>query len=414
MAVPVDPQRVADIMTSWLGLEVVSCEEEQQLWAGYGYICSVVAKVSPTGAVAAEDLKADFVESSRGPQLHLILKLISPPPSSDGDEGHIRKLLSYEVEQKFYVDVAPRLKEDVAVATCIASTQDMEGKPNAEELRGLTATLMTDLRPKFPVAGEKRAELTQTQVQAALEWLAKFHADTSPLVSPSLNRFVLPPLEEMKRRQSQAEQAGDYLWLNGGYTYLATRRDQYASLSRRTTSEWCAAFCKPTEGLKAPAAEMAASFLMPQGRAWETLIHGDVKSENLFSNQSGNQVAFFDFQYVGIGLGVCDLAKLFTCSVPLALLTGGKPVRREQAMSEGEKSLLMQYRSILLERAPQLGFAYPWDTLVRHWETALVDWCRFQASWGFWGNTNWLQARVRSILKDPEWKAWVQAEVASS
>jgi hypothetical protein len=33
-----------------------------------------------------------------------------------------------------------------------------------------------------------------------------------------------------------------------------------------------------------------------------------------------------------------------------------------------------------------------------------VDWLRFQASWGFWGNTDWLEARVRSILKDQEWR----------
>ena len=50
---------------------------------------------------------------------------------------------------------------------------------------------------------------------------------------------------------------------------------------------------------------------------------------------------------------------------------------------------------------------------MRHWEAALVDWCRFQASWGFWGNTEWLQARVRSILADEGWREWLLREVSS-
>jgi hypothetical protein len=49
--------------------------------------------------------------------------------------------------------------------------------------------------------------------------------------------------------------------------------------------------------------------------------------------------------------------------------------------------------------------------LVRHWETALVDWCRFQASWGFWGNTEWLEARVRSILADQGWRNWLEDDI---
>ena len=49
------------------------------------------------------------------------------------------------------------------------------------------------------------------------------------------------------------------------------------------------------------------------------------------------------------------------------------------------------------------GKEYEWDLFIRHWEIALVDWLRFQASWGFWGNTEWLEARVRSILGDEQW-----------
>lgn len=55
-------------------------------------------------------------------------------------------------------------------------------------------------------------------------------------------------------------------------------------------------------------------------RPYQTLLHGDVKSENLFTTINGNSVAFYDFQYVGLGLGVSDLVKFFTCCAPLGLL----------------------------------------------------------------------------------------------
>jgi hypothetical protein len=46
------------------------------------------------------------------------------------------------------------------------------------------------------------------------------------------------------------------------------------------------------------------------------------------------------------------------------------------------------------------GKEYEWEIFVGHWEVALVDWLRFGASWGFWGNVSWLQARVRWILAE--------------
>lgn len=54
------------------------------------------------------------------------------------------------------------------------------------------------------------------------------------------------------------------------------------------------------------------------------------------------------------------------------------------------------------------GKIYNWIIFLRHWETALVDWLRFQASWGFWGYSEWLEARVRSIIADQAWKNWLE------
>ena len=106
-------------------------------------------------------------------------------------------------------------------------------------------------------------------------------------------------------------------------SYLATRQQEYSNLSRDTSSEWSSTL---THG-RPSVAESASHALSPENpdvQAYITIIHGDVKSENLFSTRDGRAVAFYDFQYVGLGLGVCDLAKLFTCSVPVGILPAAR------------------------------------------------------------------------------------------
>ncbi|KAI0009242.1 phosphotransferase enzyme family protein [Xylariaceae sp. FL0662B] len=417
MSPTIGPERVASIMLSWHSLELVSCEKMQTLWAGYGYIFEITARARNDDAAAEFRRRCRIGANDTGKTAEvfpLILKLISPPPTRPGseDEGHLRKMMSYEVEQYFYSSIAPHLDGDVAIANCVATTRDARGKPGAELLDGFIATIMTDLRPRFPVAGEQRSELSERQVYAALDWLSGFHRTSRKLIPAHPRDFLLPPLEEARRRRRlDADHAGTTLWLNGGYTYLATRRREYAALASDTDSEWSGTLCEPVAPGGSSVSELVAGVLAPRGREHETLIHGDVKSENLFATADGGAVAFFDFQYVGLGLGVCDLAKLFTCSVPLELLVADA-VPRELRMQRGERVLLQYYRSRFLDGYGHPdgtpATAYAWETFVRHWETALVDWLRFQASWGFWGNTEWLEARVRSILNDRGWIDWLK------
>lgn len=427
------PERVAQILLSRHSLDLVSCKTLQTLWAGYGQICAIKARATTDAAARhVSALCGAETTGSAGSTYPLILKLISPPPLRKGaggqedeeeDEGHLRKMLSYEVELHFYADVVPLLGDDIAVAKCLTSTRDGvrpgEGKEEEEELRGLMAIVMADLRPRFPVAGGKRSALDCVQVRGALEWLARFHARSWGLLrrgddGDERGAYLLPPLEESKRRRGKDAVGGSKLWLNGGYTYLATRRTEYASLAEDSYSEWSDAMCRVPEGSAMSIAEMAALVLTPCGRPVESYIHGDVKSENLFTTTKGDEVAFFDFQYVGLGLGVCDLAKLFTCSVPLHMLLDDdvdEPLPEELTIRDGERDLLERYRQSLL--CNEKSGHYEWEDFKRHWETALVDWCRFQASWGFWGNTEWLEARVRSILSDPTWRDWLDQSVGS-
>ncbi|KAI1864240.1 hypothetical protein JX265_008611 [Neoarthrinium moseri] len=400
---------IAASLISQRELDLVSCHVTQSLWAGYGHICQVTA---------ARRRGGDPSITNGASPVSLILKYISPPTTASAhDEGHIRKILSYQVEQYFYTRLAPQLPEDVAVAECIASIND--GKTTALVLKDLRSP-ESSLRPKdaFSVSLEKRGELNPTQVLAALNWLAGFHGHFWGRMDQfRRENMLLPPLAEASRQRQRrsvkpsAEPHDRFtvsgVWLNGGYTYLATRRKEYLSLLHDKQSEWSGPLCDPAQPDGISLAERVAELLSPASDSadpgpvsdYETLIHGDVKSENMFASPSGEEVAFVDFQYVGLGLGVCDLAKLFTCSVPATELMGGTAGGTNiqgLEMQPGEKALLLHYIDQLEKSS---GKVYPWDIFVRHWEAALVDWLRFQASWGFWGNTDWLEARVRHIIK---------------
>lgn len=85
-------------------------------------------------------------------------------------------------------------------------------------------------------------------------------------------------------------------------------------------------------------------------------------------------MAFFDFQYVGFGCGLSDVAKLFTCSVERDLLLFDEEDEEEEGedeeermamgMGKGEERLLKHYQHILENVS---GKKYSWEVLVMHW-----------------------------------------------
>ncbi|KAI0124625.1 hypothetical protein BJ170DRAFT_465980 [Xylariales sp. AK1849] len=411
-------EQIATSLLAQRDLELISCDSIQSLWAGYGHICQIEA--TPRRGISA-------TQSAPRKPVSLILKSISPPSTAAlHDEGHVRKILSYQVEQHFYAHLADQLPESVAVAECIGSMNN--GRVTAIMLKDLRASSQGNLKPKmaFPVSLERRGHLDADQVYAALDWLASFHGHfwnkTGKLIRGKLLR---PPLVEAERQRQSGGAHGtsssghfnvESVWLNGGYTYLATRQREFAKLAGDCRSTWSESLCTRSASDGRSLAEQVADILQPLPESglrgpiseYETLIHGDVKSENMFASTSGREVAFVDFQYVGLGLGVSDVAKLFTCSVPGSMLVvddDGGMVQAGLPMQKGEMQLLLHYIRKLEATSNR---QYPWEELVRHWEIALVDWLRFQASWGFWGNTKWLEARVKHILQDDRFKEWLK------
>jgi Ser/Thr protein kinase RdoA (MazF antagonist) len=120
----------------------------------------------------------------------------------------------------------------------------------------------------------RRHQLDAIDVQQCLTWLARFHATflgTAP----------------------------ERLWKTGTYWHLSTRPDELARMTNRR--------------LKTAA---AAIDLRLNRAGFQSLVHGDAKLENFCFPMRGASselgVAAVDFQYVGGGAGIKDVAYFFS------------------------------------------------------------------------------------------------------
>ena len=100
------------------------------------------------------------------------------------------------------------------------------------------------------------------------------------------------------------------------------------------------------------------------------------------------QCALYDLQYVGLGLPTLDLVYFLGTSVESKLL---------KSLAD-ERELLQDYFQELQRAAEADASEYTFDKFWMHWELAIVDWCRFMAGWGFWGNDRWVERRAKEIV----------------
>jgi hypothetical protein len=207
-------------------------ERIQSLWGGYGELFRVHV-----------DARTAVVKHVR-------------PPASAASISDARKRRSYEVEEVFYRDYAPRCDDTCRVARLYGSRRDDDG----------WLFVLEDLDAAgFPA----RRDDDCADVGACLAWLASFHA-----------RFL--------------HDAGTGLWPEGTYWHLATRMDELANI--RDAS------------LRARAPELDAQL---RGARFQTILHGDPKEANFcFSRDTPTRVAAVDFQYAGRGCGMKDVAYL--------------------------------------------------------------------------------------------------------
>ncbi|MBT3221770.1 MAG: phosphotransferase [Proteobacteria bacterium] len=189
-------------------------------------------------------------------------------PGKGRGRSHDRKLRSYEVEQTWYRDHADRRHSACRVARCI----------HVERKHREWLFVLEDLDAAgFPHHSEF---LSRQQLDTCLRWLAAFHANF---------------LHERPRG----------LWKIGTYWHLKTRPDEHRTMARGPLRDGASAIDKRLNGAQ-----------------FQTFVHGDAKPTNFCFSTDGNRAAAVDFQYVGGGCGVKDVAYLLAGEDKAALKRG--------------------------------------------------------------------------------------------
>ncbi|KAK6539983.1 hypothetical protein TWF694_008816 [Orbilia ellipsospora] len=351
-----------------------SSTELCSLWSNYGSI-SRLAVTQNTDA----DTKSTTTT--------LILKSILPPPStSPDDESHLRKLISYSVERYFYTHLAPHLSP--LVFTKVATPISIN--PSTGQL------LLEDLTPSYPTSAY--GSLASAPTTAVLKWLAGFHATFwSPLsnnsgdnINTNTNINIGTPIPPPLSVSSPTTTNG--IWQQGGYWYLSTRSEEHSALLDSNEYAYLLPWISHVD-----------SSIRKEKPQWKTLIHGDVKAANILFNHTSSSIndrdndvkaALYDFQYCGISTPAVDLVYFLSTTVDRRSLTNLEGLLREYF-----DELCDVYAKAHGGDKLDDGLGYTFDVLKKQWDVALVDWMRFMAGWGCWGNWRWVESSVKDIIK---------------
>lgn len=241
------------------------------------------------------------------------------PKGWNTDLSHLRKLTSYEVEVEWYTKWAPQCTADCRVPKCYyAKSTDKKHLILLEDLD--TAG--------FPI---RRSYLNLTASKVGLKWLANFHAT-----------FM--------------QQSPKGLWEQGSYWHLTTRPDEFKVMK---------------EGDLKIHAKQLDSLL--HNCSYYTIIHGDAKVANFCFSRDLQQVAAVDFQYVGGGCGMKDVAYFLGSCLS------------EAECDKHEKELLDYYFDCLKSSLANTDQSINFDELAHEWRFlypfAWADFTRFLLGW---------------------------------
>lgn len=262
-------------------------------------------------------------------------------PSFNDSVGHQRKMKSYLVEAALYQHFSADLRRVLSMAELLDMSCGSDGD---------VVLLLSDLRNDFPNKVQKLHMLSD-EIRVALDWLVKFHTYFWTCDSQYTHQ----------------------LWPEGGYWYLATRQEEYS--------------CIPQTWRVLQHLAPIVSDLMTKCKH-QTIIHGDYKCPNILLSSDRRRCAVVDFQYTGRGLCTRDIVMLLASSADFQHGT------HEQCLATEEEYLSYYY--FALSQHAQSRFSR--RHLQQQYDLALLDYARFMAGWGWWGNVAYVQGKVNTII----------------
>jgi len=287
-------------------------------------------------------IKKYFLEGGTHPSI--IVKHIEWPDKQHHPKGwnseisHQRKLKSYLVESKWYQHFAQRTNEPCRVAQIIHTIE----KENEILL------MMEDLDASGFDLRLQPTSVTISDAKNGLEWLAHFHA-----------RFM------------EASPRG--LWPIGCYWHLDTRPEEWEKMGN----------------IDLKLAARAIDDRLKKAK-FQTLVHGDAKLANFCFKKTG-EIAAVDFQYVGKGCGMKDVAYFLSSCF------------EDKVCEKYEKELLSHYfekLEIALDNSTDFqGIKEEWSNLYKY---AWADFYRFLDGWspGHWKMHRYSKRLTNAAIED--------------
>ena len=253
--------------------------------------------------------------------------------------SHNRKLKSYQVESNWYKNYSQQCDDNCRVAHCLA----------VEKQGDEVLMVLEDLdEAGFP---KRKDRVSWTEVEMCLDWLANFHAT-----------FLGKKPEG--------------LWETGTYWHLETRPEELNIL----------------KDLQLKGAAEAIDQKLHE-TAFHTFVHGDAKLANFCFSTDERAVAAVDFQYVGGGCGMKDVA-YFIGSCML-----------EEDCEVLESQILNTYFIALQQALKHQNKQIDFPALEKDWRAlyhvAWTDFHRFLKGWspGTWKNTSYSERISRKVIE---------------
>lgn len=263
----------------------------------------------------------------------------SHPRGWNSGLSHQRKLKSYQVETIWYEQWSSRCGENCRLPKCLAlEADDSEVFMVLEDLDAVG----------FP---QRKTSVNWAAFEACLKWLAHFHVT-----------FLSEKPES--------------LWDAGTYWHLETRPDELEALEDKRLKN------------AAPAIDRIL-----KESPFQTIVHGDAKLANFCFNRAGDKVAAVDFQYVGGGCGMKDLAYFVGSCFD------------EDECERLESEILDIYFVHLRDAAKVSDKAVDLDALEENWRIlypiAWTDFHRFLKGWspGHWKINSYSERIEREVLE---------------